>query len=167
MKKLIKLTVVMLVALMAMPSIAMAKESDSYLEAVSNAVAREVSEAQQNICEISGYDCKEIVALFYEMRHNKGYTYDRVKGAYIVVEPYATQLKEMNITVRNIEHDRGGGVMIYVVGGRMIYLHQEFDEPEVEVFYSVKTSDGRKFAFSYDEIYAVLEEKYSAENSQR
>ena len=84
MKKLIKLTAVIVVALMAMSNIATAKESNSYLAAVSNAVAREVSAAKQNICEISGNDCKEVVTLLYEIFMEKdypeGYTYDEFQG---------------------------------------------------------------------------------------
>ncbi len=96
-------------------------------------------------CKISGYDCKEVVDLFYEIFMEEDEAgeprFSTEQQELVIVEPYAAQLTEMKIVIVRIDLDRGGGMRIGLEDGTEVALPLK-DKPS-----SVTFPDGDFFAF--------------------
>ena len=155
--KVIKLTAITLVALMAMPGIATAQKN--YNRTFEENIEVEAQKAKQEICKISGNDCQEVVTLLYEIFMVKDWKrgYDIKNHKLEVLEPYATQLKEMNITVVDMDRYRDGGTTyLKLADGTSIYFDNSMskttlDDPRVTF------PDGRTFSFSRSEMEKTIE----------
>ncbi len=147
-RKLLKYVIVLLVALMMVPGIGMAKRHQTTDDSLQKALVEAETQAQKEICKIAENDCQKVVDLLYEIFMVQDYErgYDIVdEGDWnykvVVLEPYATQLKKMNLSVLNFDRMRdGGSTALLLSDGTKVFFDnniskalsgQKLDDPKV------------------------------------
>ena len=145
--KLLKYVIVLLMALVIIPGIAMGNKHQKSGDSLQKALFEAEAQAQKEICKIKGNDCQKVVELFYKMVEVLGenVTYQRESDQSIVVlNPYKEKLHKMHISIQDIRHRGPEGMIVYLSSGENLY----FDNTENAL---VTLKNGRKFTLEIPE----------------